>query len=298
MQLLLKRLYNGLTTFIQASSSKAIVGFSRSILAAGVLLKLLFNDPNSLISSDKLRILDLHSLKYRCNFFLAFGSHYRFEMQMLAIIILMILISGYFMKVTCLLHFWISVSLFMIRPVSIGVENIIMLLTLLLIPVCLFDERKNHWHTPSSTSQFNTSIQNIFLFFIKLQVAFIYYDSLHDKLFIREWLNGTVIYYWFTHNFFGLHPYLIELLKPMLTNIYVLLIIAWSALAFEAVLAIAFLFPRRYKLPLLKCGIIFHFIILLVHGFAFLFFVMSAALFLYLYPAQKSFSLFIHDQQQ
>jgi antimicrobial peptide system SdpB family protein len=227
-----------------------------------------------------------------------FGSSYRLEMQVLAIMILVIVISGYFIKITSLFHFWISVSLFMIRPVSIGVENIIMLLTLLLIPVCLFDERKNHWHSPFETNKFNSSIQNFFLFFIKLQVAFIYYDSLHDKLFIKEWLNGTVIYYWFTHNFFGLHPYLVNFFQPVLTNIYVLLLIAWSALAFEGVLAVAFLFPSNFKLPLLKCGIIFHFLILLIHGFAFLFFVMSAALFLYLYPAGKSFSLFIHEQQQ
>ena len=294
---ILKSLYNSLTRFIETSSSKTIIGFSRSVLAGGVLLKLIFNHGNSLIPPDKLQALNLHSLKYHSNFFLIFNSSHLFEMQILASLILVVVMSGYLMKVTSLLHFWISASLFMLRPVSIGVENIIMLLTLLLIPVCLFDERKNHWQSPVPTNKFNTSIQNIFLLFIKLQVAFIYYDSLHDKLFIKEWLNGTVIYYWFTHNFFGLHPYLINILQPILTNVYVLLLIAWAALAFEALLAIAFLFPSRFKWALLKWGILFHFSILIIHGFAFLFFVMSSALFLYLYPANKSFSFYIHEHK-
>jgi len=63
-------------------------------------------------------------------------------------------------------------------------------------------------------------------------------------------------------------------------------------------LVAAFLFSPRYKLLLLKCGIIFHFSIMLIHGYSFLFFVMSAALFLYLYPAKKSFSLRILNEQQ
>ncbi len=291
MKIMINRFYNSLIQFLETNSSKHVIGFSRSILAAGVLLKLLFNDINSLISLRQLRVLGLHSLKYRCNFFLIFTSAHLIEMQITAIIILITILSGYFIKLTSLLQFWISASLFMIRPVSIGVDNLDMLLTLLLIPVCLFDRRRNHWNDPVITNPFNNLIQSIFLFFIKLQVAFIYYDSFHDKLFIREWLNGTVIYYWFTHNFFGLHPALISLLEPVLTCIPILMILSWAALLFEALLAGALLFPSRFRLLLLKYGIIFHFTILLIHGFAFLFFVMSAALFLYLYPARKPFRL-------
>lgn len=295
MKIAIHHLYNYVSRFIETGSSKTIIGFARSILAAGVLLKLLFNNINFLIPPHKLHSLDLHSLKYRSNFFLIFNSAHLMEMQILGIIILAFTISGYFMKITCLFHFWISASFFMLRPIAMGVENIDMLLTLLLIPVCLFDERKNHWHRPVTTNKLNNIIQNIFLFFIKLQVAFIYYDSFHDKLFIKEWLNGTVIYYWFTHNFFGLHPALINMLQPMVTSMPVLLVFTWASLAFEALLAIALFFPARFKWLLLKCGIIFHFSILLIHGFAFLFFVMSAALFLYLYPAEKSFSLYSHE---
>jgi len=297
MKNLVTRLYFTLTRFVETGSSKAIIGFSRSLLASGLLLKLVFNDITFLIPPHKLQTPDLQSLRYRYNFFLIFNPTHLVEMQILAIIILATVISGYLIKITSLFQFWISLSFFMVRPHNTGIENIDMLLTLLLIPVCLFDERKNHWHRPVSANKFGNMIQNVFLFFIKLQVAFIYYDSLHDKLLTKEWLNGTVIYYWFTHNFYGLHSSLNHMLEPMLTSLPILLLLSWGTLAFEALLAVSLLFPSRFKLLLLKCGIIFHFSILLIHGFVSLFFVMSAALFLYLYPAKKSFSLMIPDEK-
>lgn len=289
----INHLYSTIINWLDEHTSKSIIGFSRSLLAAGMLLQLAFNNIDSIIPVHKLQALDLNALRYRCNFFLLFNASHPVEMQILAILILAFTLTGYLIKLTSLLHFWIVASFFMFKPGITSVENIEMVITLLLVPVCLFDNRKNHWHKPFINNTFNDLIQSIFLFFIKLQVAFIYYDSLHDKLYIKEWLNGTVIYYWFTHNFFGLHPSLISFLEPFLTSIPVLLLLAWSSLAFEALLAIALIFPLRFRLLLLKYGIIFHFSILLIHGYSSLFFAMSAALFLYLYPAKKPFSLLI-----
>lgn len=298
MRNVILHLYSALGKFITTGSSKTIIGFCRSLLAADLLLNLVFNNINFMISSHQLQTLNLHSLKYRYNFFLLFNSKHTVEMQILAILILALVISGYYIKVTSLFQLWILASLYMFKVSSFfSIHKVNLLLTLLLVPVCLFDERKNHWRHPVTTNNFNSLIQNIFLFFIKLQVAFIYYDSLHDKLFIKEWLNGTVIYNWTTHNFFGLHPFLVRVLEPALTSVPVLLLLSWGTLAFEALLAAALLFSTRYKLLLLKCGIIFHFSIVLIHGLASLFFIMSAALFLYLYPPKKSFSLMITNER-
>jgi antimicrobial peptide system SdpB family protein len=219
-------------------------------------------------------------------------------MQVLGILILILIISGYFLQLTSLLHFWIAASFYLLNPVKVGGDNINMMLTLLLIPVCLFDSRKNHWSIPVESDKFNHLIQNIFLFIIKLQVAFIYFDALYDKLQVKEWRNGMMIYYWFNHNFFGLHSKLIAIVNPLLRNIPVLLFIAWGTLLLEAVLVTGLIFPQRFKLSLLKLGIIFHLSIMLIHGFASFFFAMSAALFLYLYPARKPFSLNIFSNEK
>ena len=270
-----------------SGSSKSIVGFSRSILAAGMLLTLLFNDINFVIPASHLQSLNLHSLKFRCNFFLLFNSSHLVVTQMLAIIFMLLIIAGYFMQITALFHFWVAASFFMIRPIVGGGDEINMLLTLLFIPVCLFDKRKNHWHRPVET---NNIIQNVFLLIIKLQVAFIYFDSVYDKLHVKEWKEGTAMYYWFTHNFYGLHPAVLNIVEPLLKSRPVLILATCGTLAIEAFLAAALLFPARFRLSLLKLAIIFHFSILLIHGLASFFFAMSAGLFLYLYPSQKTFT--------
>ncbi len=291
MKITLKSLPDILATFPEINSSKSIIGFSRSLLATGMLLLLIFNDLNFLIPANYLQSLNLHSLKFRFNFFLLFDSSHIVVMQVLALLILIVIISGYYLQVTSLLHFWISASLYVLNPVRVGGDNINMMLTLLLIPVCLFEARKNHWNLPVEAGKFHQLVQIIFLFIIKLQVAYIYFDSLYDKLHVKEWLNGMMIYYWFNHNFFGLHPRLTNFAQPLLQSVPVLVFIAWGTMLLEALLVTGLLFTQRFKLILLKLGIVFHLSIMLIHGFASFFFAMSAALFLYLYPAKKPFSL-------
>ena len=141
-------------------------------------------------------------------------------------------------------------------------------------------------------------MQNLFLFFIKIQVAYIYYDSVFRKLHVKEWRDGTLIYYWFNHNFFGLNAPFSNIIKPLLDRLPFSLCITWGTLLFEAVMSLGFLFSGGKKLILLKWGIIFHFSILLIHGYASFFFAMSAALFLYLYPGKKSFTLNLFSNEK
>ena len=274
--------------YINHSSSKSIIGFSRSLLAISILLTLIFNDINVLIPPRYLSTFNLHAISLQWNFFLLFGTSHLFLAKLLAIVILIIVISGWFMQVTAILHVWVTVSFVLLRQVYVGGDNINMLLTLLLVPVCIFDSRKNHWDNPVHPANNNfLFIQSLFLFFIKIQVAYIYFDSVFHKLHTREWRDGTVIYYWFNNNFFGLNPPFSNIIKPLLERLPFLVCIAWGTMLLEALIAVGFLFSGKIKWVLLKWGIIFHFCILLVHGFASFFFAMSAALFLYLYPTRK-----------
>ncbi len=279
-----------------------ITGLSRSLLAAGMLLTLMFNDINFIIPRHYLNTLDLHSLRYKCNFFLLLDSLHLTELQIIAIVILLFILSGYFIKITSLLQFWITASFFMLRPPFFAEgDSVNMLLSLLLVPVCLCDDRKNHWMEDIATTKLNASIQKIFLFIIKLQVAFIYFDSVYSKLQLKEWRSGTVIYYWFTHNFFGLHPIVSNTVEPVLRTFPIInLVIAWGSLLFEALLFTGLFLSSGYKLLLLKYGLIFHLCIMLIHGYASFFFVMSAALFMYLYPTNNlpATNTFYNEKQQ
>ena len=284
--------------YINQKSPKSIIGFARSLLALGMLLTLIFNDIDLLIPSHYLATLNQHSLTYHCNFFLMFNPSHLFLTRFLAISILILIISGYFMQITSILHFWITASFVLVRPVYAGGDNIYMLLTLLLVPVCIFDNRKNHWSNHYLESGIFFFMQNLFLFFIKIQVAYIYYDSVFRKLHVKEWRDGTLIYYWFNHNFFGLNAPFSNIIKPLLDRLPFSLCITWGTLLFETVMSLGFLFSGEKRLVLLKWGIIFHFSILMIHGYASFFFAMSAALFLYLYPEKKSFMLNLFSNEK
>ena len=287
-----------IVNYINQNASTSIVGFARSLLAVGLILTLIFNNINVLIPADYVAALDHGSMRFHSNFFFILGPSHLNMTRLLAVSVLMLVISGYYMQVTSILHCWITTSFVMIRPAYLGGDNINMLLTLLLIPVCIFDKRKNHWdkYIPENNSIY--FVQNLFLSFIKIQVAFIYLDSVFLKLHIKEWRDGSVIYYWFNHNFFGLSTPFSNALKPLFERLPLSIGIAWGTLLFEASMAFALLFPGKVKRGLLKCGIIFHFLILLIHGFALLFFAMSAALFLYLYPAKKGFALNLFSNEK
>ena len=280
-----------IANYINQSASTSIIGLARSLLALGLLLTLIFNDINVLIPAQYIATLNQHSMRFHGNFFFLLGPSHLNLTRLIAVAVLMLIITGYYIQVTSILHCWITASFVLIRSAYLGGDGTNALLTLLLIPVCLFDKRKNHWDTYHPENNNFYLIQNMFLFFIKIQVAFIYANSVFRKLHVQEWRDGTVIYYWFNHNFFGLNAPFSDVLKPLFEHLPFSVSIAWGTLLFEALLSAGFLFPGKMKWVLLKWGILFHFLILLIHGFALLFFAMSAALFLYLYPAKKSFTL-------
>jgi hypothetical protein len=267
------------------------IGFSRSLLAAGMLLTILFNNISLLLPRGYLQSSALSPIGKSVNFFLLLGQRHILIMQAAAIIILLIVISGYFMQLTCFLHFWIAASFYFFRPLNVGGDSINMLLTLLLIPVCLFDPRKNHWRSVINIPKMNVRVQTIFLLAIKLQVIYIYFDAVIKKLQTPEWRNGTIIYYWFNHNFFGLDDAFTKYTTPLLTSIPILLLIAWGSIIIEALIVTGFLWSDRYKILLLKLAIIFHVVITLVLGFSSFFFAMSGGLFLYLYPSKRRFEI-------
>ena len=126
------------------------VGLARSIVALGTLLTLIVN-PISLLFHKTFdgRIVNpllnpvLSLNKY--NFFLILGFEKIDVMKWIAIIILLVTISGYFIKITSLLHWWISISFLYFSSIIDGGDQIAAILSFLLLPLCLSDPRKNHW---------------------------------------------------------------------------------------------------------------------------------------------------------
>ena len=100
--------------------------------------------------------------------------------KIIGIIVLLFVITGYFHKITSILHWYISFSLYSSLTIVDGGDQIASIITLLLIPIGLSDNRNNTWFRDEPKLSNSTRlffVSNSFLFIIQLQIAIIYLNS-------------------------------------------------------------------------------------------------------------------------
>lgn len=178
-----------------------------------------------------------------------------------------------------------------------GGDQVANALVLLLLPICLTDGRKWQWES-TVAEQAVTPVSDVLsffgytaYFFIRLQVAFIYFSAAVEKLKVEEWTNGSALYYWLLGPYMGASGILRSLLEPVVKSPILAPMATWSVLLFELCLFLAVTMPVKQREWLLFWGILFHFGIAIVHGLFPFFLSMTAALILYLRPPKKEFDL-------
>ena len=266
-----------------------VVGLARSILALGTLLTLLFNPiENILIKKNNgeflLQEILTDDIITKFNFYFIFNSENFSIAKWLSVAILILVISGYFQKITSILHWWICISFFHASAIIDGGDQIASNLTLLLIPICFFDNRKNHWHRRVERESIFNLISIFFLYLIQFQIAIVYFHAAVGKFSHTEWSNGTALYYWLNHSYFGVPEYL-NFINAFLANSYFVTFITYGTLLLELALFLALFAGKKYKKTLLFFAIFFHLFIILFMGIFSFFFSVTAGLILYLYPS-------------
>lgn len=273
-----------------------VVGFSRSIIALGTMLTLLINPVTTLFikrdNGDFVISLLENSFISKFSIFYLFGHDYGSILfsKWLSIIILALVISGYLMKMTSILHWWVAFSFLNSSTIIDGGDQIASILTLFLIPICLLDNRKNHWNKKIERESVLNLISIFFLFLIKVQMAIIYFHAAVGKFSHIEWANGTALYYWLNHSFFGMPEYL-SFTNNILTNSYFIILATFGVLIIEILLFLAIFSNSKYKIVMFYIAIPFHLLIIIYMGIFSFFFSMLGGLTLYLYPTNKNFKL-------
>ena len=136
-----QRIFNKLDQFATTNYYTVIYGIARTSLAVGTLITLLFNSIPTLYAEHLYnKMPDITGLG-NLNLFHLFGYDGLVYSKIIAILILLMVISGFYPRITGILHWYVSFSFFTSATIIDGGDQITAVLTLFLIPITLLDDR-------------------------------------------------------------------------------------------------------------------------------------------------------------
>lgn len=281
-----------------------MLGLGRSVLACSLLFTLLLNNPYALFTSLPHETSINSSFFFnKHNFFFLFGEANINTARWLACLLLLVIISGYLPQITCLLHWYLAYSFNNATLDIEGGDQVCANISMLLIPVCLFDRRLNHWAKPLTTigagawARYTSLFCSTWFWLVRLQLAVIYLHAAVGKMVEKEWINGTALYYWFNHPLFGMQPWLKPLVDPIIMNQHTGFMLTWFIMLLELLLGIAIIqSPKHYK-KFFLAGFALHFFIVLFHGLFSFFISMSGALILGFLVPYRNFQMSRHNNE-
>ena len=293
---MIKKLDSLIEQLVSQNPWSNVYGVARSLLAIGTIITLTLTDLN-LLFRPSVGVTDVPQcigIGSYISIFCVLSNNLSLA-KWISVGILLVVVTGWRPRITGLLHWWISFSFVNSATLIDGGDHVTAVLTLLILPITLLDDRKWHWKNETSEldtfwQKGKTIVATLTHKVIRLQVAIIYLHASLAKLKAVEWQNGTACYYWFTDPVFG-HPKMLDwLITPIIQNAYSVSLLTWGVIAFEFILFVLLFLGKKVYSNFLIMGIMFHFGIVLIHGLASFFFAMTAALILYLRPLEAPFN--------
>jgi antimicrobial peptide system SdpB family protein len=266
------------------------LGLSRTLLAFSLLITLLSNNKITLFYTG---IQNENYPKFDGLDFNLFSWFNNLETGVIvSIIVLLLVIIGVFPRYTCIAHWFVTYS-FNITCSSVdGGDQVASIITLLLIPICLFDNRKWHWSTIERLDMgfAAKTIATLSYFLLSLQIFVIYFFAAIGKFKVEEWKNGTAIYYWLTQPLFGVTNFYKPFIDLLLHSPILTAFSSWSVLILELMIAFSiFTSNLKYKKILFVIGLIFHIFIFIFLGIVSFSIIMSSCLILLLISKNNNY---------
>ena len=248
----------------------SIIYLGRSILALSLILTLLFNSTEVLFGVS----LDSMEKNWSVLNFISFFHHFvgHFLTKVIALGILFLVLIGWRPRYTCLFHFWLIKTFSYSCSVVEGGDQLHANLAMILIPICLMDNRKWCWspETLTSNNSIILKIRNISSWFMlhlmRLQIAGLYFHAAVGKIPSEEWANGNAVYYWFWHPYLGASDFVKSIFGNLFKNDLFILLINHGTLVIEICLFASFIGNKSARKFLFILGLIFHISIFFVHG--------------------------------
>jgi len=207
------------------------------------------------------------------------GGAWSLIWQLVLIAVLLVVVSGWRPRWTCIPH-WLATFWFVnITPIPDGGDHLALVLSGLLIPLCLADDRRWHW-TWKQTGQSPTArdaIGHLALVAIQIQAFFVYVHASVAKVVVAEWVDGTAIWYWSRQIAFGFPESIRPVTDELFSHTVIVAGVTWGSLFIEAFLVLAIVRGGIARYPALAIGLLFHLFIAITMGLV-SFFLSAAAL--------------------
>ncbi len=200
----------------------------------------------------------------------------------LSVLVLVAVAAGWQPRWTCVPHWYISWSFIASSHLQDGGDQVVAVLSFLLVPVALCDPRRWHWRpSPAEKGVTASTVTHVALWLVRLQVAFLYAEAGLAKLGQPDWANGTAMYYWASDATFGFPDVLQPLVQPVLHHPLGVVLATFGPIALEVGIAVGGLFgSTAVRHRLLAAGMVFHLAIAVLMGLASFAIAMWAALLL------------------
>jgi antimicrobial peptide system SdpB family protein len=256
--------------------------FARALIAFAQLINMIFT-PYEYYFKNPYQIVNLQNILP--NYFLILENNISF---IISLILLIWVISGYLPQLSCFFHAYFSFCFFFGSTIVEGGDQISQIITILLIPICVFDKRlflwKNNKKFNYKSSDFIKLFCNSTFIVIQIQIAVIYLFSGAVKINVDEWKDGSAMYYWFNNINFGANTFNKFLFKSIMDNHFISPFINWSILALEFILFACLFMTDSDRKKMYFPSVIFHLMIGLILGLWSFSLTMIALLTIYLSP--------------
>lgn len=237
-------------------------GVARTVLASGQIVLLAFTDPRALL----VPVGDQPAAPY-CDGVKAISAYCiggdvlaPSTRHVIMLIVLVVVASGFLPRATGIVHAWVTFSIAGSIALPDGGELAAKVVTLLLIPMCLTDDRWWHWTRPrSSLSPSARGVAYAALWAVRLQVAGIYLHSGVGKFASADWLSGTAEYYVLRDNMFGAAGWVRDLGVAVMSVPSLAFAVAWGSIVLEITVGVIILCGTdRLRRVALAAVIVFH----------------------------------------
>jgi antimicrobial peptide system SdpB family protein len=148
-----------------------------------------------------------------------------------------------------------------------GGELIARIATMLLVPVCLGDDRSWQWTLPAGPmSPWWRGSTCAALITVRVQLAIVYGEAAVSKLLVPEWRDGTALYAVSYDPDSGLSAPLQQIASPFLARYPLLATLTWAVIGAELTIAVGILGPRATRRAALALVVVLHAAIVVALG--------------------------------